>query len=120
MSPDWLKQPWTVWEPVPVLELALVALLWSLEALGVEVDGDCCCCCVCVAFGSWELLGVPEDGDCVCAKAMLLASKKVADVNKAAFFIVFLQNRYCPVGVRFTCYCCLPPAVGFRGRTYGG
>jgi hypothetical protein len=52
---------------VPVLEAALVALLWSL-VLGVdgaEVDGDvgCCCCCVCVAFGSWELLGVPEDGD---------------------------------------------------------
>ena len=63
MSPDWAKHPWTVCEPVPVLEL-LLALLCP-EVLGVEVDGDvgCCCCCVCVAFGSWELLGVPEDGD---------------------------------------------------------
>jgi hypothetical protein len=63
LSPDWLKHPWTVCDPEPVLELALVALLCGLEVLGVEVDGDCCCCCVCVAFGSWELLGVPEDGD---------------------------------------------------------
>jgi hypothetical protein len=43
-------------------------------------------CCVCVALGSWEL-GAPEDGDWVCGKAILAASKKVADVNKTALFM---------------------------------
>jgi hypothetical protein len=106
-----------------VLEAALVALLWSLElgvveVLGVEVDGDvdCCCCWVCVAFGSWELLGVPEDGDWSCAKAILAANRNVADVNKAAFFIV--SSKIDPA--RWASVYSLwvpPPASGNWGRT---